>query len=280
MSFHDPYSGDILAGHARTKPVEYPDIPAEPDLVVEVLGDDFVGAVVGFERTYDGDFVRLEDRYRTQRLFKMIKGGFLIDGQRVTLVRYVPKQAPARSNSGSRRVANVEAKVAAPSRIWVEGIHDAAIVEKIWGHDLRVEGVVVEYLEGLDNLPDRLAEFQPGPGRRVGVLADHLVTGSKETRLTRSVGPHVLVTGHPYIDIWEAVKPERLGMREWPKVPRGEDWKTGICVRLGWSDPKEGWNRVYNAVSSFRDVDSTLIGAVERLVDFVTNPDLRKEDLL
>ncbi|MEJ5996757.1 DUF3097 domain-containing protein [Corynebacterium sp. H130] len=274
----DPYAGDIFSGHSRTKKPVYPTVPAEPGLVVEVLGDSFVGAVVGFERTYDGDFVSLEDRHGVKRLFKLMNGGFLVEGQRVTLTRYVPKQQPARSKSGSVRVANVEAKVAAPSRIWVEGIHDAAIVEKVWGHDLRVEGVVVEYLEGLDNLPERLAEFQPGPGRRVGVLADHLVEGSKETRLVAEVGPHVLVTGHPFIDIWAAVKPQKLGMRAWPEVPYGEDWKTGICNRLGWSDPKEGWNRVYNAVESFRDLDPTLIGAVEKLVDWVTVPELTKED--
>lgn len=278
MSFDDPYGGDIFSGHARRKAPTYPTIPAKPGLVVEVLVDGFVGAVTGFEKTYDGNFVRLEDRYGAERLFKLVTGGFLVDGERVSLSRYVPKQQPQRSNSGSRKVLGVEAKVAAPSRIWVEGIHDAAIVEKVWGHDLRVEGVVVEYLEGLDNLPERLAEFQPGPGRRVGVLADHLVTGSKETRITDSVGPHVLVTGHPYIDIWAAVKPERLGLRAWPDVPRGEDWKTGICSRVGWSDPKEGWNRVFNAVQSFRDLDATLIGAVEKLVDWVTVPELTKED--
>ena len=275
---NDPYSGDIFSGHARTRRPSYPSVPAKPGLVVEVLGDDYVGAVVGFERTYDGDFVRLEDRRGITRLFKLMTGGFLVDGQRVSLSRYVPKQAPARSNSGSIKVSNVEAKVAAPSRIWVEGIHDAAIVEKVWGHDLRVEGVVVEYLEGLDNLPDQLADFQPGPGRRVGVLADHLVEGSKETRLVANVGPHVLVTGHPFIDIWAAVKPQKLGIRAWPEVPYGEDWKTGICERLGWSDPREGWHRVFNAVESFRDLDPALIGAVEKLVDWVTVPDLTKAD--
>lgn len=280
MSFQDPYAGDILAGHARKAKPTYPKVPAEPGIVVEVKATGYVGAVVGFERTYDGDFVRLEDRRGNQRLFKLRAGAFLLEGKPVTLTRFVPRQAPQRSNSGSRRVADVQAKVAMPSRIWVEGIHDAAIVEKVWGHDLRVEGVVVEYLEGLDNLSERLAEFQPGPGRRVGVLADHLVKGSKETRMTESVGEHVLVTGHPYIDIWAAVKPQRAGIAAWPDVPRGEDWKAGVCRRLGWSDPKEGWHRVYNAVSSFRDLDSTLIGAVERLVDFVTTPDLKKSDLL
>ena len=93
------------------------------------------------------------------------------------------------------------------------------------------------------------------------------------------VGPHVLVTGHPYVDIWAAVKPSSVGIPAWPEVPYGEDWKTGVCRRLGWSNPKEGWRRVSSSVSTFRDLDSTLIGAVERLVDFVTNPELSKNDL-
>ncbi|GGG68240.1 DUF3097 domain-containing protein [Corynebacterium pelargi] len=280
MSFDDRYSGDILGGHRRKQAPTFPEVPATPDLVVEVLADGFVGAVIAFERTYDGDFVRLEDRYGQERLFKMRPGAFLIDGQRVSLTRYVPKAQSQRSNSGSRRVEQVEAKVALPSRIWVEGVHDAAIVEKIWGHDLRVEGVVVEYLEGLDNLQQRLDDFQPTAQRRVGVLADHLIEGSKESRLTEEVGPNVLVTGHPFIDIWAAVKPQRLGLSAWPEVPYGEDWKQGVCRRVGWSDPKEGWRRVYRAVETFRDVDASLIGAVERLVDFVCNPELSKEDLL
>lgn len=270
---------DIFSGHRRNRPKQYPIVEGTNGTVLEVYGEDFVGAIVGFERTYDGVFVRLEDRYGRRRLFKTMNGAFLHEGRRVSVQRPVKKAAPQRSNSGSRKVKNLEAKVAAPSRIWVEGIHDAAIVEQVWGHDLRVEGVVVEYLEGLDNLEERLKEFRPGPGRRVGVLADHLVEGSKESRMTDSVGEHVMVTGHPFIDIWAAVKPEKLGIRAWPEVPKGEDWKSGVCRRLGWSDPKEGWHRVSSAVSSFRDLDPTLIGAVERLVDFVTNPEVKKEDL-
>lgn len=130
--------------------------------------------------------------------------------------------------------------------------------------------MVVEHLEGLDNLGERLADFGPGPGRRVGVLVDHLVTGSKESKMTRSLGEHVLVTGHPFIDVWEAVKPSAVGIAAWPKIPRGQDWKTGICRELGWGTPQEGWRRVYSSVSSFRDLEAPLIGAVEQLVDFVT----------
>lgn len=266
---------DFLPPHHRQP--TFPSIPAKPGIVVEA--GDFVGAVIGFERTYDGDFLRLEDRYGTSRLFKMRPGAFLYEGKRVTLTRFIPPQEPQRSKSGSRKAAPHRAKTAIPSRIWVEGLHDAAIIEKIWGHDLRAEGVAVEYLEGLDNLPRRLEEFQPAPGRRIGVLADHLVKGSKETRIAEGVGEQVLVTGHPYVDIWAAVKPRCVGIASWPEIPRSEDWKTGVCQRLGWGDRREGWNRVYNAVQSYKDLDSGLIGAVERLVDFVTTP-ISKWDLV
>lgn len=283
MGYRDRYGSDILGGsgssphggHRAERPAP-PEVPASPGLVVETADGEWVGAVVGFERTYDGDFIRLEDRHGTDRLFKLRPGAFLLEGRPVTLIRHVAAHAPERSNSGSRKVAGLRAKVAAPSRIWVEGLHDAAIVEQVWGHDLRVEGVVVEFIEGLDNLPEMLEEFQPGPGRRVGVLADHLVRGSKETRLIegldRRMREHIMVTGHPYIDIWEAVKPAAVGIHAWPQVPRGEDWKTGVCQRLGWGTPKDGWRRVSSSVHTFRDVDATLIGAVERLVDFVTEP--------
>ncbi|MEV6097284.1 DUF3097 domain-containing protein [Nocardia sp. NPDC051981] len=271
MSGHQRY-GDIFSGHARKQKREVPRVVAERDLVAEDAATGFCGAVVGFDRSYDGEFVKLEDRNGRVRLFALREAAFLIDGQPVTLVKptaAAPKQ-PTRSASGSTRVEGLKARVAKASRIWVEGVHDAALVERVWGHDLRVEGVVVEQLEGLDHLGAKLAEFQPGPTRRVGVLVDHLVTGSKESGLTQGLGAHVLVTGHPYIDVWQAVRPQAVGIPAWPDIPRGEDWKTGICQRLRWGTPQEGWRRVYNAVNSYRDLETPLIGAVERLIDFVT----------
>jgi len=122
-------------------------------------------------------------------------------------------------------------------------------------------------------LADRIEEFGTGSGRRLGVLVDHLVTGSKESRLVERIrDENVLVTGHPYIDIWQAVRPAAVGIEAWPEIPRGVDWKTGICETLGWGQPFEGWQRVLAAVSSFRDLETPLIGAVERLIDFVTEP--------
>ena len=87
-----------------------------------------------------------------------------------------------RTASGSVAVPGTKARVARASRIFVEGRHDAELVEKVWGDDLRIEGVVVEYLEGVDDLAEHL-RIPPRTERRVGVLVDHLVAGSKESRI-------------------------------------------------------------------------------------------------
>jgi hypothetical protein len=259
---------DAFSGRRKRK---IPEIEAKPGLVVEEPGSGFCGAVVRFE--YGN--VMLEDRRGKHRLFPLSPAGFLIDGKPVTLVppKAVVKPERAQSASGSVKVQGLKARTARDSRIWVEGKHDAELVERVWGHDLRVEGVVVEPLDGVDVLAGRIEEFGTGPGRRLGVLVDHLVAGSKESRLVEAIrDEHVLVTGHPYVDIWQAVKPSAVGIREWPVVPRGRPWKEGICAALGWGEPYEGWQRILGAVSSFRNLETPLLGAVERLIDFVTVP--------
>jgi hypothetical protein len=256
--------------HPRTVKQPVPSVEAEKDLVVEDPSSGFVGAVVRCEK----DVVHLEDRFGKVRGYPL-GPGFWVDGRPVVLVR--PKQAapsgPLRSASGSLYVNNARARVARAGRIYVEGKHDAELVEKVWGHDLRVEGVVVEPLHGVDDLPAIVKEFRPTRGRRLGVLVDHLVKGSKEFRIAEQItGEHSLVVGHPFIDIWQAVKPQVVGIKAWPVVPRGEDWKTGVCRRLGWGDPREGWRRVLAAVDSYADLEVPLLRAVEELIDFVTAP--------
>jgi hypothetical protein len=164
------------------------------------------------------------------------------------------------------------ARVARAGRIFVEGIHDCELVEAIWGDDLRAEGVVVEQLEGADNLPDVVREFRPTAQARLGVLLDHLVGGSKESRIAAQVShdPHVLVVGHPFVDIWQAVKPERLGITAWPVVPPGLPWKETVAAHLGAADVPSAWRRVRAAARSYRDVEPALLGPVEALIDFVT----------
>jgi hypothetical protein len=265
------YGDDVLADDwRRPRKGQIPEIAAELDLVAEDPSSGFCGAVVACEK----DAVTLEDRFGKRRVFPLAKAGFLIDGKPVTLVRPVRSAGPARSASGSIAMRGLRARVAQESRIYVEGKHDAELVERIWGHDLRVEGVVVEYLEGVDHLPTIVEEFGPEPGRRLGVLVDHLVTGSKESRIADQVGsPHVLVTGHPFIDIWEAVKPSVLGIPAWPKVPRGLPWKEGVISALGWKgEPGEVWQAILGRVRTYADLEPALLGRVEELIDFVTAP--------
>ncbi|TVL91887.1 DUF3097 domain-containing protein [Streptomyces sp. SAJ15] len=269
------YDPDLTPPWKRSAPA--PEVPADPDLVVEEVATGFCGAVVRCEKTAQGPTVTLEDRFGKHRVFPMEPRGFLLEGRVVTLVR---PTAPARqagprlTASGSIAVPGARARVARAGRIYVEGRHDAELVEKVWGDDLRVEGVVVEYLEGVDDLPALVRDFAPGPDARLGVLVDHLVPGSKESRIAAEVtGDHVLVVGHPYVDVWEAVKPSSVGIPAWPTVSRGVDWKTGVCRALGWPEHTgAAWQRILGSVRTYKDLRPELLGRVEELIDFVTAP--------
>ncbi|MFC8761397.1 DUF3097 domain-containing protein [Streptomyces sp. NPDC057193] len=264
------YNPDLTPSWKKPKPV--PEVPADRDLVVEEVATGFCGAVIRCE----AGTVTLEDRFGKHRVFPMEPRGFLLEGRVVTLVRPVTggPARPTRTASGSVAVPGARARVARAGRIYVEGRHDAELVERVWGDDLRIEGVVVEYLEGVDDLPAIVAEFGPAPDARLGVLVDHLVPGSKESRIAAQVtSPDVLVVGHPYIDVWEAVKPSSLGIRAWPTVPRGQDWKTGVCRALGWPENTgAAWQHILSRVTSYKDLEPALLGRVEELIDFVTAP--------
>jgi DUF3097, C-terminal domain/DUF3097, N-terminal domain len=270
------YGPDVLAAANQRQSRELPRVPAEPGLVVEDATGRFCGAVVLCEK----DAVTLEDRYGNRRVFPLGPAPFLLEGQPVMLVRPAVAARPAsrggvpagRTASGSVAAPPGRAKVARASRIYVEGRHDAELVEKIWGDDLRDVSVVVEYLGGIDDLPAIVDGFRPGPGRRLGVLVDHLVDGSKESRLAAAVqSTDVLVVGHPYIDVWAAVKPSALGIGGWPRIPPGQPWKEGVLRALGWPpDTARAWQRILRAVTSFADLEPEFLGRVEELIDFVT----------
>ncbi len=273
------YGRDVLA-EQRQRPGQrqLPQVPAERGLVVEDAAAEFCGAVVFCEK----DAVTLEDGRGRRREFPLGLAPFLLEGKPVRLVRPaaqpvpggVSARAPGRTASGSIAAPPSRAKVAKASRIYVEGRHDAELVEKIWGDDLRDVSVVVEYLEGIDDLPAIVTSFSPGPARRLGVLVDHLVDGSKETRIAAQVrSPHVLIVGHPFIDVWAAVKPSVLGIPGWPRVPPGQPWKEGVLAAIGWpANIAAAWQRILRSVTSFADLEPEFLGRVEELIDFVTAP--------
>lgn len=268
----DPWSG-ILSGPVdgpQRLRAEYADVEAAVGLDVTHLSSRLRGRIARLER----DGVVLRTPTGGERVFRLIPGAFAVEGRPVNLVR--PRPAPAASGltttaSGSIAGEATPARVAKASRIFVEGRHDAELLERVWGDDLRGEGIVVELLDGIDHLPDVIQAFQPGPGRRMGVLVDHLVSGSKEARLAQSVRhPHVLVTGTPFVDVWQGIRPHVVGLEAWPVIPKGQPWKAGICAALGEPDPAVLWRRLLASVRTYADLEPTLVGAVEQLLDFLT----------
>ncbi len=249
---------------ARRRP---PPLEATPGIVVTHRPSGFRGTIVRAE----SGAVELRSGPGIVRLFRLAEGAFLYEGDVVTLV---PRRTSARPTSTVTASGSVpvrhEARVARGARLLVEGSHDAELVEQVWGDDLRYEGIVVERLDGIDHLAAWIDAFRPAPERRLGVLVDHLVAGSKETRLAESVrDPYVLVTGTPYVDVWQAVRPGLIGLERWPDIPRGTDWKAGICAAVGEPDPAVLWRRLRGAVRTYADLEPALVGAVERLIDFV-----------
>lgn len=263
----------ILSGPVdseRSGPTIYPGVEVQPGLVVRHRPSGINGAVIDWRPSR----VTLLDRNGRRHQFVNERGAFVVDGKPVTLIaptRNTRTAEPERTRSGSLPSAHRRARVARASRILVEGRHDAELLERVWGDDLRAEGVVVEPLDGMDHLADAVRRFEPGPERRLGVLLDHLLEGTKEARAAASVRARdVLVCGHPFIDIWAAIRPSAAGIQAWPPIPKGVEWKAGVCAALGVADPTRFWSVLLGRVESYADLDARLVGAVEQLIDFVT----------
>jgi hypothetical protein len=287
----DRYGTNVLSGdwraprRGRAQPVE-----AEPGMVVEDVQTGWCGAIVRVEKAGGMQVVHLEDRRGRVKGFPL-GPGFLLDGNPVVLTQprtrdladlAAARKASALTASGSRAVQGAAARVASGSRIFVEGRHDAELVERVWGDDLRVEGVVVELLEGVDDLSAVIRDFSPSADRRMGVLVDHLVPGTKEDRIVQQArrlpeSRWVRILGHPYVDVWQSVRPARLGLEAWPVIERGRSWKHAVLAELGWAhrsqaDVARGWKQILGTVRSYKDLEPTLLASVEELIDFVTVP--------
>ncbi len=252
-----------------------PTVSGDPGLLVEVAGSDWAGEVVQVTRTE----VVLRNRRGQERVFVNDAGGFWLDDEKVTLAppELLAPVAEKITRSGSIATPAAPARVARASRIWVEGVHDAELLEHVWGEDLRYVGVVVEPIDGIDDLEAKVADFQPGPTRRLGILVDHLLPGTKEERLCRPFlggkHPDVLVEGHRFVDIWAAVLPQRMGLEAWPDIPRSIEWKRGMCDALGIEETWQFWKLLLSKVRDVKDLDRDLWRSVETLIDFVTIED-------
>ena len=263
----EPLDIDAPTGRRRV----FPKVGARAGLALTHRPSGVSGAVLKLHNTA----VMIRDHEGRDHSFHLIEGGFTVDGKQVSLEapgKVAPGEQPTtRTASGSRSVGAIPARVARASRILVEGVHDAELVEKVWGDDLRVEGIVVEPIGGMDDLGEIVRTFGPRSGRRLGILLDHLVDGTKESRMAARIDhPDVLICGHPYVDVWQAIKPSVVGIREWPVIPMGTPWKEGMCEALGVASTTDFWRRIRNKVNTYADLEPPLVGAVEQLIDFVT----------
>lgn len=256
---------------ARRQGLAKRELFVEPGMRLEHTPSRTQGPVVSFT---EGVIVVIKDQLGIEHRFDPVPGLFRHEGDLVALRAPLIKKQPTAQTTASGSIAahDTSARIAMPSRIWVEGIHDAELIERVWGDDLRYEGIVVEQLEGADDLASLVGEFAPQDTHRLGVLLDHLVHGSKETRIAAQVSdPNVLILGHPYVDIWEAIKPAAIGIKAWPTVPKGESWKEGVLERLGiGAEPAQFWKHILGKVSSWKDIETPLVNSVEQLIDFVT----------
>lgn len=271
------------SSHPKKKPLRT--VTVKPGLLLEDVQSGWVGVVVSLETIGGMRVIGLEDARKRVKTFPL-GFGFLLEGEPVKVVapqnRHVaPKKLISRS--GSTVVSDHKAQIARGSRLWVEGIHDAELVEKVWGHDLRVEGIVVEPLHGIDDLVALVTAFDPAPERKLGILVDHLVQGSKETRIVQEAmrlpgaSKYINIVGHPYVDVWQAIKPRVLGIQAWPEIPRSEEWKKGTLRRLNMpyksqEDVALGWKNILGRVNSYTDLEPAILGPVESLIDFLTAP--------
>ncbi len=277
MNRRPRYVADVLAVPSKKRPPTR-EVRLQLGLTLTDQPSRFTGKVVEYE---SGVVVLEAPDDGGRRAFPYEPDRFLQNGRPIRLTKGVvgiSRPATLTSASGAVVSARPTAKVARASRIWVEGKHDAQLLEKVWGDELRELAIVVEPLDGADDLAAEVRAFGPGPTRRLGVLLDHLVPGSKETRIAEEVrrtvsAQAVLITGHPFVDVWAGVRPKVLGIAAWPEVPRGQPWKEGVAAALGVADHRDVWSRALRGVRSFADLETPLIGAVEQLLDFLTATD-------
>ena len=211
---NDARGGGILGGPVdpgERLAAQLPRSEAAPGLAVLHRASGFLGVVV----TLDGDAVVVRGATGLEKRLRNRPGDFAVDGRPVRLVNPAarahraepPRPGPtgqtehgcdrrpagwAGVGHGADRVraaaavVGARARVARASRILVEGVHDAELVEKVWGDDLRVEGVVVERLDGADHLEAVVARSARG---RAGASACCSTTSSAGPRRRASPRP-------------------------------------------------------------------------------------------
>lgn len=282
---HSPYgwgAQDLNAARMSRQAPPPRKVPLRRGLLIEDING-WVGEVVKAERIGGALFFGLEDAKGRVKNFPL-GPGYLIEGEPVEIVAPVAAKEPKRtiSRSGSIAVKNAPARVRAPPASGLRVCTTPSSWRRSGATICALRALLWSRCTAWMILPVRFVSSRR-PGRRLGILVDHLIEGTKEQRIVAEAmavpgaAGHVKIVGHPFIDIWQAVKPSVLGLKAWPQVPRGEDFKKGTLRRLGQphetqADVAQAWKHILSCVDSYADLDPTLLGPVESLIDFLTEP--------
>ncbi len=262
------YDHDVLAG-GPPRIARVPLVAADPGLVVEDAATGWCGAVVEAGK----DLVLLEDRFGKRRAFPMDPAAFRFEGALCTLVKpkATARAGAKRTASGSVAVPYAPARVARASRILVEGLHDAALIERVWGDDLRDRGRRGGGPARRRHPSGSHPRVRAGPEPALGVLVDHLVPGSKEALIAAAVSCRIRA-GHRASVRGRLAGGEAQGgrHRRMAADPEGHRLEDRRLLAAGMADPATGWRTVLAAVNSYADLEVPLLTAVEHLIDFVT----------
>ena len=263
-------SGGILAGPVGPRErlaIRYPIVEARVGMRVAHRGSRFSGTV----ESVRSNEVSIAGTTGLVRQFPLEPGVFVVDGAPVTLRRGPSKTTAApRTASGSVAVPGARARTARASRIVVEGMHDAELLERVWGDDLRIVGVVVERLDGLAHIEAFLTDFQPGPSRQSACWSTISSPAVKRSGLPGagrvptccSPAPRTSTCGQQFgRGCW--------GSNAGPRFRRVSRSRKA-CAALGYDEPRDLWNDLSRSVKSYKDLEVSVVGAVERLIDFVT----------
>ena len=193
-----------LSAPAKT---ELPEVPVERGMVLEDVQSGWVGAVTRVEKSGGMHVVALEDRRGKSRSFRL-GFGFLLEGQPIRLMPPAPRPARPRARPAARRPAR--SGWPASARRWPRpaGSGWRASTTPSWW---KRSGATTSGWRASSSSrctasttsPPRSRTSAPGPGRRLGVLVDHLVPDSKESRIADAVmaspgaAGNVLIVGPP-----------------------------------------------------------------------------------
>ena len=270
----------ILSGPIDAPPEDrlakvYPKVEAVAGMALSHRASGFSGVLVRVE----GGGVEIRGRTGLERVFRLAPGAFSVDGRAVSLVRPATRPAAGGRPPGGDRLG-------------------------VGGRGRR-PGPGGPGRSALGGGRPRCRAGRAGVGRRPahrrgggGAAGRHRPSGRGDQGVPSRSGPQARRAGRP-----PGRRQQGVAHRLRPAPPPGADHRHPLRRRLGGGEavgaghrrlapdpagvstgrpacarrsgsaiPPTTWKRILASVSSYADLEPALVGAVERLIDFVTDP--------